>query len=66
VQSFFGKYKDICLTLIAAEELRVPMPLASLLRDRLLSLLAQDGEKFDWSAVAWLAAKDAGLVDRRE
>ena len=59
-------YKDIRLALTAAEELRVPMPLASLLRDRLLSLLAQGGEKLDWSALARLAAKDAGLVDRRE
>ena len=59
-------YKDIRLALTAAEELRVPMPLASLLRDRLLSLPAQGGEKLDWSALARLAAKDAGLVDRRE
>ena len=39
------------------------MPLASLLRDRLLSLLAQGGEKRDWSSIAQLAAKDAGLAD---
>jgi len=57
-------YKDICLALAAAEELRVPMPLASLLRDRLLSLLAQGGDGLDWSAVSQLAAKDAGLRDR--
>lgn len=56
-------YKDIRLSLMAAEELRVPMPLASLLRDRLLSLLTQGGERLDWSAVSQLAAKDAGLVD---
>jgi 3-hydroxyisobutyrate dehydrogenase-like beta-hydroxyacid dehydrogenase len=59
-------YKDIRLALTAAEELRVPMPLASLLRDRLLSLLAQGGENLDWSAIAQLAAKDAGLVDSLE
>ncbi|MBW1784325.1 MAG: NAD(P)-dependent oxidoreductase [Deltaproteobacteria bacterium] len=58
--------KDISLALTAAEELRVPMPLASLLHDRLLSLLAQGGEKRDWSAVAQLAAKDAGLMDSLE
>jgi 3-hydroxyisobutyrate dehydrogenase-like beta-hydroxyacid dehydrogenase len=52
--------KDICLTLAAAESLRVPMPLASLLRDRFLALLAQGGEALDWSAIARLAAKDAG------
>ena len=52
--------KDIRLTLAAAEELRVPMPLASLLRDRFLTLLAHGGENLDWSAIGWLAAKDAG------
>src|SRR5947199_2076498 len=36
--------KDIRLTLAAAEALRVPMPLASLLRDRFLALMAQGGE----------------------
>ncbi len=52
--------KDIRLTLAAAEELRVPMPLASLLRDRFLTLLAHGGEHLDWSAIGGLAAKDAG------
>ena len=52
--------KDIRLTLAAAEALRVPMPLASLLRDRFLALQAQGGDKLDWSAIASLAAKDAG------
>ncbi len=36
------------------------MPLASLLRDRFLALLAQGGETLDWSAIGQLAAKDAG------
>jgi 3-hydroxyisobutyrate dehydrogenase-like beta-hydroxyacid dehydrogenase len=57
-------HKDIRLTLAAAESLRVPMPLASLLRDRFLTLLAQGGESLDWSAIGQLAAKDAGQVDR--
>lgn len=52
--------KDIRLTLAAAEELRVPLPLASLLRDRFLTLLATGGEKLDWSAIGQLAARDAG------
>lgn len=52
--------KDIRLTLAAAETLRVPMPIASLLRDRFLTLLAQGGETLDWSAVGSLAAKDSG------
>jgi 3-hydroxyisobutyrate dehydrogenase-like beta-hydroxyacid dehydrogenase len=52
--------KDIQLTLAAAEELRVPMPLASLLRDRFLTLLARGGEALDWSAISRLSAADAG------
>lgn len=52
--------KDIRLTLAAAEDLRAPMPLASLLRDRFLTLLAHGGDKLDWSAIGQLAAKDSG------
>ncbi|MGH7072220.1 MAG: NAD(P)-dependent oxidoreductase [Acetobacteraceae bacterium] len=53
--------KDLRLVLQAAEELRVPLPLASLLRDRFLTLLAHGGDKLDWSAIGSLAAHDAGL-----
>ncbi|MGO8779688.1 MAG: NAD(P)-dependent oxidoreductase [Rhodomicrobium sp.] len=53
--------KDISLTLAAAEALQVPLPLASLLRDRFLELLANGGERLDWSAVGSLAARDAGI-----
>jgi 3-hydroxyisobutyrate dehydrogenase-like beta-hydroxyacid dehydrogenase len=52
--------KDIRLLLASAESMSVPMPVASLLRDRFLGLLAQGGERLDWSAIAGLAAKDAG------
>jgi 3-hydroxyisobutyrate dehydrogenase-like beta-hydroxyacid dehydrogenase len=53
--------KDVRLTLAAAEANRVPMPIASLVRDRLLALIAQEGEDIDWSAMARIAAKSAGL-----
>jgi 3-hydroxyisobutyrate dehydrogenase-like beta-hydroxyacid dehydrogenase len=53
-------FKDIRLALAAAESLRVPMPLGSLLHDRFLRLLAQGGEHLDWSAIGGLAAQDAG------
>ena len=53
--------KDVRLALAAGEGLRVPLPLASLLRDRFLRLLANDGDSLDWSAVSKLAAEDAGL-----
>jgi len=54
-------HKDIRLTLAAAEHLRVPLPFASVLHDRFLTLLAHGGEKLDWSAIGRLAATDAGL-----
>jgi 3-hydroxyisobutyrate dehydrogenase-like beta-hydroxyacid dehydrogenase len=55
--------KDIRLVLSAAEELQVPMPVASLLRDRFLTLMARGGANLDWSAVGALAAWEAGGED---
>ena len=52
--------KDIRLVLAAAEGLQVPLPVASLLRDRLLTLVATGGGQLDWSAVSTLADRDAG------
>ncbi len=57
--------KDIRLALSAAESLSVPLPLASLLRDRFLTLIAQGGATLDWSAIADLASRDAGLNGQR-
>ena len=54
--------KDIRLLLAAAEDLSVAMPVGSLLRDRFLTLMAQGGERLDWSAIGALPAHDAGLV----
>ena len=53
-------HKDIRLTLAAAESLSVPMPIASLLRDRFVRLAAQGGSELDWAAIGGLAAQDAG------
>ncbi|HLJ47533.1 MAG TPA: NAD(P)-dependent oxidoreductase [Bryobacteraceae bacterium] len=45
-------YKDVKLALGAAEEVTVPMPFGSVLRDRFLAAIARgDGDK-DWSAIA--------------
>jgi len=52
--------KDVRLALAAGEELPVPLPVASLLRDRFLTLLATGGGDLDWSAVGALAAWEAG------
>ena len=54
--------KDIRLVLAAAENMQVPLPLASLLRDRFLTLLAGGGGALDWSAIATLASRDAGAA----
>lgn len=55
-------FKDVRLTQAAAQDLRVPMPLAGLLRERFLALLAQQGsEKLDWAAISQVSARDAGL-----
>ena len=52
--------KDIRLTLAAGEQFRVPLPLASLIRDRLLSLLARGGDSLDWSAISQIAVEESG------
>ena len=52
--------KDIRLVLAAAEDLQVPMPVASLIRDRFLTLLARGGADLDWSAIGALPAWEAG------
>ncbi len=52
--------KDVRLVLAAGEQLEVALPIASLLRDRFLTLLASGGRNLDWSAVGALAAWEAG------
>lgn len=56
--------KDVTLALQAAQDLHVPLPLGSLLRDRFLRLVAAGDTEVDWSAIAQLAAQDAGLKPR--
>jgi 3-hydroxyisobutyrate dehydrogenase-like beta-hydroxyacid dehydrogenase len=53
--------KDARLALAAGDALRVPLPLANLVRDRFLRLLARGDETLDWSAISMLAAEDSGL-----
>jgi 3-hydroxyisobutyrate dehydrogenase-like beta-hydroxyacid dehydrogenase len=54
--------KDVRLVLAAGGQLEVPMPIANLLRDRFLALLASGGGDLDWSAIASLADRDAGTA----
>jgi len=53
--------KDISLALETAAASSVPMPLASLLRDRWITAIAKDRGNLDWTAVALGVAEDAGL-----
>ncbi|MGE5275921.1 MAG: NAD(P)-dependent oxidoreductase [Acidobacteriota bacterium] len=53
--------KDVELVLGAARESKAPMPIASLLRDRLLAAVARGRGDLDWSALGIGAAEDAGL-----
>jgi 3-hydroxyisobutyrate dehydrogenase-like beta-hydroxyacid dehydrogenase len=53
-------FKDIRLAIAAAEGFRVPMPLANLLHDRFVTLLAHGGDDMDWSAIGQLAARESG------
>jgi 3-hydroxyisobutyrate dehydrogenase-like beta-hydroxyacid dehydrogenase len=53
--------KDIRLALAAAEAKATPMPIASLVRDHFLAGIAQGEGDADWSALARIAARNAGL-----
>ena len=53
--------KDVRLVLAAAEAVDAPLPIASLVRDNLLTALSRGMQDLDWSATAKLAANNAGL-----
>jgi 3-hydroxyisobutyrate dehydrogenase-like beta-hydroxyacid dehydrogenase len=57
--------KDIDLVLKTANEANVPMPIASMLRDRFISAIAKGRADMDWSAIALGAADDAGIKEPR-
>lgn len=53
--------KDVRLVLEAADEVRAPMPLASLAHDHFVSGLAKGYGEIDWAGLARVVAEDAGL-----
>ena len=53
--------KDNRLLLAAAEEVAVPLPMASLVRDRFVTALAQGLGESDWAAIARISYQNAGL-----
>lgn len=56
--------KDVRLALAAGEDASVPLPVASLLRDRMISAIANGGQDDDWASIAKLAAEQAGLKEK--
>jgi len=53
--------KDIRLVLETAQECEAPMPMASLIRDHFLSAMALGQANLDWSSIAKVSARNAGL-----
>ena len=53
--------KDVRLALAEAEEVAVPMPSVSVVRDRLITGLARGYADLDWTALGLIAAQEAGL-----
>ncbi|HEY1731621.1 MAG TPA: NAD(P)-dependent oxidoreductase [Terriglobales bacterium] len=53
--------KDVRLALEAAEAVDAPLPIASLIRDHMLTALSRGMGELDWSSTAKLAAENAGL-----
>lgn len=54
-------FKDVNLVLGAAADAEVPMPVASLVHDRLLSLMNKGHGALDWTAVDIGVSEDAGV-----
>ncbi len=53
--------KDLRLVLAAADSAGVPMPVASVVRDRFQAAVGRGYRDKDWSVIAKLAAEDSGL-----
>ena len=57
--------KDVRQALEAAAEVSAPMPLGSVLRDSFLNAMANGQEQMDWSSLALVAARNAGLQTKQ-
>lgn len=56
--------KDTALLLEAGDALKVPLPMGSLVRDRLLASIARGEADLDFAALSRRAREDAGLPDK--
>ena len=57
--------KDNRLLLDAAEELFVPLPVASLVREQMLAAFASGNAELDWASLSDTAFRNAGLTPHR-
>lgn len=57
--------KDVSLALSAGEELRAPLPMASLVHDHMVEAIAKGRAQQDWTALAAVAREAAGLSERK-
>ena len=57
--------KDVNLALAAANELQAPLPLATLVRERLMTALERGRAHYDWGGFASVIREAAGLPERR-
>jgi 3-hydroxyisobutyrate dehydrogenase-like beta-hydroxyacid dehydrogenase len=57
--------KDVRLATEAAAEFDAALPIASVVRDHFVSALAHDQEHLDWSSIALVSARNAGLEDNK-
>ena len=53
--------KDVRLAIAAAEDVGAALPIASMIRDHLLTVIARGMDDVDWGTLAKLAAENAGL-----
>ena len=58
--------KDVELALQTAKESQMPMPVASLIRDRLISAIAKGRGDIDWTGLALGVSEEAGLKGNPE
>lgn len=54
--------KDVSLVLQTAQASQMPLPLASLLHDRLMAMVADGKGEIDWTGLALKTSQDAGLA----
>ncbi len=59
-------FKDVSLAIHAGEELKVPLPLASLIHDHFVEALALGRGELDWSAMSSVIRDAAGLSAARK